>query len=97
MATEVTSRESGSDAYPGAAATEAVHGTVDTDGTGNGTLSVTFGANFSGAPVAVVGATADAATTVQNVTADGADIAVSGSSTTSGTVNVSAVFIGGGQ
>ena len=96
MTTEVTNRYRDSRYAPGQNVTEVVKATVDTDGSGNGSLTgIALSEEFGDAPVAVMGEGSDAAATVANVTADSFDITVSGSSTVSGTVNVNVVLVGG--
>ena len=79
--------------------------TIDTDGSGNGSVSVDFSEYFGGdtselrrpfasTPWAFIEESSDPAAEIQNLTSDSMDVAVSGSSTTSGTVTVRVLVIG---
>jgi hypothetical protein len=79
--------------------------TIDTDSSGNGSVTVEFSEYFqddtdelrrpfASTPWVFIEQSSDPAAEIQNLTADSMDIAVSGSSTTSGTVTVRALAIG---
>ena len=97
MADAVTEHYADDGPYPGAGVGEVVKATVDTDGSGNGSITgISTLAPYSASPVAVMGEESDAAATVANVTRTSFDISVSGSSTTSGTVTVHVLLRGPG-
>lgn len=89
MATEVTNHYVADGPYPGAFISEIIEATVDTDANGDGTLAdVPLQGDYSAEPIALVGEGSDATASVVNKTSTDLDIQVSGSGTTSGTVNV---------
>ena len=88
MATEITDRYTQT-RYPGAFHREIVRGTIDTDASGNGTLSVNLD-GYGADPIVQV--TSDAGSAA-NVTPNGFDLSISGG-TASTTVSVEALVDG---
>lgn len=88
MATEITDRYT-QQRYPGAFHREIVRGTIDTDGSGNGTLSVPLD-GYGARPVVQVTSDTGSAT---NVGPDGFDLSISGG-TANTTVSVEALVDG---
>lgn len=88
MATEITDRYTQT-RYPGAFHREIVRGTIDTDGSGNGTLSIDID-GYGATPTVQV--TSDAGTAA-NVTPNGFDVEIAGGATSS-TVDVEVLVDG---
>lgn len=89
MASEVTNHYVADGPYPGAFVSEIIEATVDTDANGDGTLAdVALQGDYSNEPIALVGEGSDVTATIVNKTATDLDIQVTGSGTTSGTVDV---------